>query len=239
MAWLVFGLAAVGGVFLILRGLMGLNPRLAVKVLAWLVGAGAAGLIALLSIRGGFGHILAILFFTLPLILRWRQTRQYFSNLRGPRAGNNSGVETRFLRMTLNHDTGTLDGTVLDGSFRGKRLGEMSLEDQLALLAECRIEDEESATVLEAYLDRIHGGSWRNGDDPAQGAGQGGGTGAGSAGPMTRKEALEILGLTEGASAEDVIRAHRSMMKKHHPDQGGSTYFATKLNQAKDILLAR
>lgn len=233
MAWLVFGLAAAGGVFLILRGLVGLDPRMAMKVLLWLVVAGGAGLIALLTIRGGLGHIMAALLFLLPLILRWRQTRQYFSNLRGPRAGSNSGVETRYLRMTLDHDSGVLDGTVLTGEFRGKRLGEMSLEEQLSLLAECRINDDESATVLEAYLDRIHGPSWRSGDDGHQS----GGPAAGDSGPMTRAEALDILGLSEGASADDIIRAHRKMMKEHHPDQGGSNWFATKLNQAKDILL--
>jgi len=56
---------------------------------------------------------------------------------------------------------------------------------------------------------------------------------------MTEKEAYEVLGLAPGASAEDIRRAHRTLMKRLHPDQGGTTWLAARVNQAKDILLAR
>ena len=54
---------------------------------------------------------------------------------------------------------------------------------------------------------------------------------------MDVEEAYATLGLEPGASADAVKQAHRRLMKKLHPDQGGSTYLASKINQAKDVLL--
>ena len=88
--------------------------------------------------------------------------------------------------------------------------------------------------LLEAYLDRRFAG-WREAD---QGESQGRGKG-GAGGAMSRKEALEVLGLAEGAGAAEIIRAHRTLMKKFHPDHGGSTALAARVNQAKDVLMQR
>lgn len=55
--------------------------------------------------------------------------------------------------------------------------------------------------------------------------------------PMTRKEAMEILGLSGNPDPDEIRQAHHKIMLKLHPDQGGSDYFARKLNQARDILL--
>ena len=54
---------------------------------------------------------------------------------------------------------------------------------------------------------------------------------------MTKKEALEILGLNENATKEDIIKSHQKLIKKNHPDIGGSDWVTKKLNKARDILL--
>jgi len=140
--------------------------------------------------------------------------------------------------MTLDHDTGSMEGTILRGRFAGMRMDELGPADLLALLRECRAEDEEGARLLEAYLDRVRP-DWR---DELAGE-RAGGAGAGSARPasgdMTVEEAYAILGLSPGADAEAIKEAHRRLMVKLHPDHGGSDYLATKINRARDVLLNR
>ena len=54
---------------------------------------------------------------------------------------------------------------------------------------------------------------------------------------MSQEEAYQILGLEPGAKAEEIVRAHRTLMKRIHPDQGGTNYLAARVNEAKDTLL--
>ena len=136
--------------------------------------------------------------------------------------------------MSLDHDSGDLDGVVLEGPLEGRRLGELTREDLLGLLATCRAEDPKSATVLEAYLTRNHGDAWHGGEDAGEGE-QAGGSGGPQA--MGLVEARQILCVEAGATREDIIQAHRRLIQKMHPDHGGSTFLAAKINQAKQTLL--
>ena len=54
---------------------------------------------------------------------------------------------------------------------------------------------------------------------------------------MSRAEALDILGLEEGASEIDIEAAYKALIVKNHPDQGGTDWLAARLNEARDILL--
>jgi hypothetical protein len=143
--------------------------------------------------------------------------------------------------MRLDHDSDTLDGDVLVGRFRGRRLGELAVPDVLVLLDECRSTDAEAAALLEAYLDRREPQwreawkeAWRERDayPRAEDAGAPRNTTV-----MSRAEALAVLGLEAGATPEEIRDAHHRLMKRLHPDQGGTTFLASKVNQAKDVLL--
>ena len=168
------------------------------------------------------------------MAIRWRAVRQRLKAARGPTPGQTSEISTRFLRMTLDHDSGEMHGEVLMGRFSGRRLDELELEQLVALWQDCRRDDAQSAAVLEAYLDRAHGEAWRE----MAGIGSGEGAAAAAGGAMTRDEAYNILGLEPGATAEAIREAHRRLMRQVHPDHGGSNYLAAKINEAKDLLLA-
>lgn len=235
MPFLILGLAVVVGIVLIALALKGTGIRQgivqALPSLQW-VAAGLVGALAIfLMVTGREGPAMTILFVVLPLILRWRQVMGSLKGLRGPTPGKATDIETRTLRMRLDHDTGTLEGTVLAGPFRGRQLAEMALDELRALLRECRADDPDAAQLLESYLDRVHGAAWRTAADGEPGAPPP------TRGRMSREEAYNILGLKPGAAPDEIKAAHHRLMLKIHPDQGGSTYLAAQINQAKDVLL--
>lgn len=155
------------------------------------------------------------------------------------RPGNQSHVSSEVLDMSLDHDSGTMDGTILKGPMAGRTLSDLGESEFLDLLRFCRAQDEDSARLLETYLDRRFGDSWRADDEAGSESGEsaGGSDSSNASGPLTENEALDILGLEPGASREEIIQAHRRMMQKVHPDHGGSNYLAARINEAKECLL--
>lgn len=174
----------------------------------------------------------------LPLVLRLLPVASLFK--RRPAAagqnsrtgGNRSRVTTALLEMTLDHDTGVMDGTVLQGNLQGRALSDLSEQEFITLLKACRQQDGDSARLLETYLDKRFGESWRA-DDTGSAADQ---SPEGS-GEINREEAYAILGLEPGASKDEIIQAHRRLMQKMHPDRGGSTWLAARINEAKKTLI--
>ena len=167
-------------------------------------------------------------------IALWRRMRGV-GRLGSGRATPNqrSSVRSAALEMELDHETGAMNGLVLVGAHEGKELDLMEREELFELRAEIA-DDGESLALLDAYLDRRLAG-WREDTHADTDAGQGA---APSSGPMGKKEAYEVLGLSAGASVEDIRKAHRRLMKTAHPDSGGSTFLAAKINEAKDVLLS-
>ena len=203
----------VGGVVaLAVAAFTGLKGELAVAIPIGIFGAGLLGWSPFGT--AGFGNIGAL-----------------FGGARAQRsAGQTSQVRSQFLDMTLDHDSGALSGQIVAGPDAGRRLDEFDLPQLTAMMPGF---DAESGALLESYLDRRFP-AWRQ---HAQGEATGGQRRAAASGKMTDEEAYQILGLQPGAGRDEIARAHRSLMKKLHPDQGGSTYLAARVNEAKDTLL--
>ena len=149
-------------------------------------------------------------------------------------AGSTSTVRSRFFEMTLDHDSGAMRGRVVAGRLAGREFDDLDDQALLDLAAEVA-GDQESVALFEAYLDRRMPG-WREHVEADAAAGAGG---AADTGAMTDEEAYQVLGLASGASDLEIRAAHHRLMMRMHPDQGGSTFLATKINQAKDRLLGK
>jgi DnaJ-domain-containing protein 1 len=207
------------------------DPKQVARVLRWIGGVGALLLAGFLLFRGVIAVAIPLGAFGLSL-LGWTSIWPAAFGSRTQRsAGQASRVRTAFLEMELDHDTGRMNGHVLAGKFQGASLDALDRAALIKLLSEI---DDDSRDLLAAYLDRREPG-WR---EYAQGD-AGAGARPADSGKMTEKEAYQILGLQPGASPEEISRAHRSLIKKLHPDQGGTTYLAARINEAKDVLLGR
>jgi hypothetical protein len=189
-----------------------------------------------LVLTGKLAGIFAVLAGLAPWIARamrlhalYRMLRQFGVRLGGgaPSTGAASAVQTRFLRMTLDHDSGSLDGEVLEGPFAGRALSALSRGQALDLWRQVQA-DPQSVQVLEAWLDRSFP-DWREAGAPPPPPPSGA--------AMTRAEAWEVLGLKPGAPPDEIREAHRRLMRTNHPDAGGSTWLAARINQARDLLL--
>ena len=193
-------------------------------------GAAALALGALMAFRGMVSY--GMMLVSLGSLLLWGSTSAIWSMFKPRPRGTpaqTSRVVTAHLDMELDHSTGDLRGKVLKGVFKGRRIDRMAPAELALLWQDCRFADPQSAQLLETYLDRIHS-SWR--EDMARAEAT-----PGAGGIMTKDEALEVLGLKAGAGPDEIRAAHRELMKKLHPDVGGSTYLAAKINEAKDKLL--
>src|SRR5271170_4586060 len=223
MLYLLGGFAILGGLLMLVYLFVNAHPVRLARNLQWTgitIAVIAVVALILLPPAREFAALLLPLAMATPLLAR---IRTVLDRHRPPSGGQTSTVGTAFLRMTLDHDTGRMEGTVLRGRFSGMRLEELGTADILSLLRECRAEDEEGARLLEAYLDRVHP-EWRDelAGERAGSSGSGEGARSTSGGDMSVDEAYAILGLSAGADPKAIKEAHRRLMVKLHPDHGGS-----------------
>ena len=230
MAWFVGGLAAMFGLVVVANQLANANTARLARILTWVGIAAGAVLGIVLLLRNAIPPGVITLFVT--AVLAWVRAggRGFGSFSSRPQPGKTTDVETAYLRMTLDHDSGDTDGLVLQGRFAGARLSEMDVDQLMSLLAEVRVNDGEGAPLLEAYLARVHRDHAEDGGAQAADARHAG---------MSRAEALDALGLSEGAQESEIRAAHRRLMQALHPDRGGNDYLAAKINEARDVLLTK
>lgn len=239
MPFFLAGLAALLLVLFGARLLATADPQRLAMLLRKAGGIALLAVAVFLLVRGAIPLAIPVAVFGLALlglpIGPWFKTKGPFGGTARKSPGQKSQVRTEALEMELDHDSGRMEGRCLKGKFAGSTLSSLSDDDLLLLLEELRVTDSQGALLIEAYLDR-RGQDWRDRhpDDAAKEARR-------YAAPsrMSADEAYALLGLVGGASEEDVRAAHRKLMMKLHPDQGGSTYLAARINEAKEVLLPR
>ncbi len=239
MAWFFLGILTLGAGLVAAELLVRMSPARLLKILRW-VGILVAMLFVILLIIGVRNISLAALAgMALALLSRagmfsWRNPMGQGNPFRSA-TQSSSNVETHFLRMTLDHENDQLDGEILEGQFKGQLLSVLTLSELLEFRMTCQNLDPDSVPLVDAFLDRKFGADWRDrtqhdrADQNSEPLDDG----------MSVERAFKVLGLHPGATDDDIRDAHRRLMKKNHPDQGGSDFLAKQINEAKDFLLGR
>lgn len=231
MPQLILGILALYLVLAAIKQFGRITPASAAKIMRGggaAFGLAAVGMLLLRGVGGIGGMVLSAL-----LGGALRGGRNPFAGWGAARASaRTSSVRSAAIEMKLDRDTGRMSGAVVAGPYSGCALDDMARPECVAVWRYCRSDDPQGAGLVEAYLDRRFPG-WR---EAAQGDGDAR-RGNGGNGAMTRDEAYEILGLPKGAGREEIVASHRRLMKKLHPDHGGTTALAARVNQAKDVLM--
>ncbi len=152
-----------------------------------------------------------------PLLQFWQRTT-------GAQLGPK--IKTAALEITVNLATGNIDGKILQGEHAGQPLSALNRVQLEQVLATWRGADRESTLLLNAYMARRFAGTQsdteRQPPPPAS--------------HLNIDEARQILGVQDTATREEIIKAHKRLIQKLHPDRGGNDYLAAKVNAAKDLL---
>jgi hypothetical protein len=225
----IIGLVVVVGGWWLIKAFANAQPAKVRQLIRKVAGGGIIVFSGIMALKGQIN--LAMPLFLLGLGLMGQQ--MVFPNgmpWQRKTPGQNSRVATSLLAMELEHDSGRMDGEVLAGPFKGRKLSTLTLAEAQRLHAQAAGTPDQSRALLEAWIERTHPDwreMWNASARPP----------AGPSPRMTRPEAMAILGLKGTVTADDIRAAHRRLMKTAHPDLGGSDYLAAKINEAKELLL--
>ncbi len=187
------------------------------------------------------GGLIASAFRLVPLVLRfYPQIREllFKFGIDAPAGPGSSKVKTASLEVTLDPLSGKIDGKIIAGAFSGQKLSSLSYENLQAYYEAAATADPPALRLVEAFVQQEFPDQFSAGDWSASKKHQHQGPSANDS-SMSVPEACEILGVAKDASKQEITYAHRKLMAKLHPDKGGSTFLATRVNLAKDTLLDR
>jgi hypothetical protein len=230
------GYLLLGGIALLIclgayQASRGLTPAARARYMRW----GLGGALALVALFLAYARRLDLATFGAAAaysIIRHGRLGPFKLGGESLNSGNISNVRSRFLAMALDHESGTVLGRVIAGKFSGSDLIDLDEMQVRELIVEIG-NDPDSTSLLETWLDANRAG-WREYFEETAKAEA---AGAASGQPNAEMEAYAILGLQPGASVDEIQHAHRELMKSVHPDHGGSSYLASKINEARDVLL--
>lgn len=226
---MLYGIVALAILWWLSRSYMRHDAKDIAKILKMVGGVLALGAAVLVGLRGRLD--MALLAGGIGAwFLGWKPA-SWFAR----RPHRLSRMRSALIEIEIDQKTGLIGGFVLAGPYGGSRLEDLDRESLLELHAICYRSDPDGLALLEAYLDRRFA-AWRenaqrDGDPRARRKPQ--------PGAMTEQEAYQVLGLQSGASVAEIQRTYRTLMKKFHPDRGGTGDLAARVNQAKDVLLSR
>ena len=188
-----------------------------ITVLIVAVITGKAGLVGgiIAAILGALQFAIAKGFRFLPLLNLFRKQNLFGSPT----------FKTDYLQIKLNLSTGVLSGVILQGPFQGERMETLSTKQQQELADFYQNKDKKSYYLVLAIL--------KKNDQTDNYASQE----KTNINNITKADALEILGLEGDPDKKTIIKAHRQLMLKIHPDRGGNDFLAAQVNLAKEVLL--
>ncbi|MEN8194965.1 MAG: DnaJ domain-containing protein [Pseudomonadota bacterium] len=237
LLWVMFGVGAVfTGFFLVMR-LAGRLQTAAPRALGETAVVAAVFSVTILVWVGRLPAIWLLYALPFPVAVIGYALWGRFRPGNGAKRSK-SRIRTLYLKMVLDHDAGLFDGELIKGTYRGTVLSTMTLEELRLLQVEVS-SDPDSVNILNAWLDHAHNGA-RRGESTGAGAnhdGNGRQSHRQTNGDMHEEEAWNLLGLSRGASADEIKASHRRLIKQVHPDHGGTDYLAHKINEAKNLLL--
>ena len=237
MIWILVGGALLAVLLLFARWYVNAEPRDVFSALRYIGLFFAIVVLGIAIVSGRFGLLWLILLSVLPWLGRLRAFNRQVGKLKGPASGQYIDKRAKFVVLYVNPETGDMDGRVLAGPKAGMLLSDLGIDALVTLYEAAVIEDDESAKIIEDYLDRMHSQTWRSKSKIVKSRSDGAEENIDGDGGMTRSDAYEILGLQPGASKTEIERTSQALIETGHPDASEAENIRSKVIQAKGILL--